>query len=80
VSDTLTICMSRAALVAAVDAVLHHVLRFDLAACHNLQALVAECSSPQCAADMELLRLAQNNGISIQERLVAIRSIAQYGE
>ena len=72
-SGTLSIRMSRAALVATVDAMLHHIFQYELTDCHNLETLVAECSSAQCAADMEVLRLAHSNGVSVEERLKAVR-------
>ena len=68
-TELLSIRMSRAALVAAVDAMLRYMVRVDLIACHNLESLVAECGSDLCVADMELLREAQRHGVSIQKRL-----------
>jgi len=68
-TELLAIRVSRAALVAAVDAMLRYVLRVDLTACHNLETLTVACGSDLCAADMELLRKAQRHGVSIEERL-----------
>jgi len=68
-TELLAIRVSRAALVAAVDAMLRYLVRVDLTTCHNLESLAAECGSDLCAADMELLQEAQRHGVSIEERL-----------
>jgi hypothetical protein len=68
-TELLAVRLSRAALVAAVDALLRYVIRLDFTACHNLKSLVAECGSDLCAADMELLREAQRHGVDIRERV-----------
>jgi hypothetical protein len=68
-TELVTIRVSQAALIAAVDAMLRYLVRVDLTTCHNLQSLEAECRSDLCAADMELLREAQRHGVSIEERL-----------
>jgi hypothetical protein len=75
--EPLTLSMSRRALMAAVDAVLRHILDYGLTDCHNLELLTVECSSDLCAADVELLREAQRHGVSIEERLLAVRRDAQ---
>jgi hypothetical protein len=79
-TEILSIRVTRAACIAAVDAMLRYLVRVDLTTCHNLESLVAECGSDLCEADMELLREARRHGVSIKERLAAVRSITQAGQ
>ena len=75
--EQIAVSLSRRALVAAVDAMLHHIIDYGLADCHDLKTLTAACSSELCAADMELLRVARKPGVNVTERLSAILSTAQ---
>jgi hypothetical protein len=63
-----TLTLSNAAVVAAVDAIVNASFRYDFTACRNLETLVDECGGG-CADDMAFLRAARDAGVDVGARV-----------